>query len=180
MYNFENESELNMMYEEYFPKVYNFIFYRLLHREQTEDIVSEVFLKIIANINKFDPDKACFSTWIFSISNNVMIDHFRKQRRYVDMTDGIFKFEELSAIDFDEQCEKIFSDDRKLLYKALAELDEKQRYIISLKYFGGYSNKKIADITGINESIVSTICARTIAKLKAKLKISFNGSTEDF
>jgi len=177
---FRNESELNAMYEEYFPKVYNFVFYRLLHREHAEDVVSEIFLKVISNIGKFDPDKAAFSTWLFTIANNSVIDHFRKQRRFADTTDGTVKLEELCAIDFDEQYEKITNDDRKRLYKALTMLDEKQRHIISLKYFSGMSNKIISELTGINESSVSTICARTIARLRSIFNNAADDAIRDF
>lgn len=170
MYNFEIISDIEKMYEDYFPRIYNYVFYRLLHREQTEDVVSEVFLKVIASIRKFDPEKASFTTWIFCITNNAIIDHYRKQRRYVQTPDGTLKMDAITEVDFDEQCEKILSDDRKQLYNALSGLDEKQRHIIALKYFGDFNNRTISQMTGINESSVSTICFRAIAKLRALLK----------
>jgi len=173
MYDFEDVSCVDKIYEDYFSKIYNYVFYRLLHREQTEDIVSEVFLKVISNLNTFNSEKASFSTWIFNIAKNAIIDHIRKQRHVVYTMDGDAR-EFSCCVDFDEQCELILNEERKLLYKALAELDEKQRHIIALKYFGEFTNRKIAEMTGMNESSVSTVCFRAIAKLRAALKDTSN------
>ena len=46
------------MYEDYFSKIYNYIFYRLLHREQTEELVSDIFLKVVVHLDSFQPGKA--------------------------------------------------------------------------------------------------------------------------
>ena len=174
MYDFENASCVDKIYEDYFSKIYNYVFYRLLHREQTEDVVSEVFLKVISNLNAFNPEKASFSTWIFNIAKNSIIDHIRKQHHAVYAMGGEAQMEFSCCIDFDVQCEFILSEERKLLYKTLGELDEKQRHIIVLKYFGEFTNQKIAEITGMNESSISAICFRAIAKLRASLKDNSN------
>ena len=56
------ESGFEQMYEEYFPKIYNHIFYRLLSREDTEDVVSEVFIKVAKPVPKaLQKTSLCFS-----------------------------------------------------------------------------------------------------------------------
>ena len=62
------------MYREYFPKIYNYIFYRILSKEDTEDIVSEIFTKTARSADAFDSQKASFNTWIYRIAKNVLID----------------------------------------------------------------------------------------------------------
>lgn len=161
------ETDLSAMYEKYFSRIFNFVFYRLLHREHAEDVVSDVFFKVISNHHRFDPSKASFSTWIFTIAENSVIDHFRKRRRFAAFPDGANAPEIPVEIDFEEQYEKIYGDDRKKLYAALAKLDDRERRVISLKYFGGFANRDISSLTGINESTVSTICARTLSRLRA-------------
>ena len=75
VYDFTLPSDFERMYEDYF-KVYNFIFYRLLHKQDTEDLVSEVFLKVARNIFSFNAQKASFNTWIFTIARNTLTDYF--------------------------------------------------------------------------------------------------------
>lgn len=164
---------MDKIYEDYFSRIYNYVFYRLLNREQTEDVVSEIFLKVISNLGRFDSEKASFSTWIFNIAKNAIIDHIRKRRRCVYLEDGNARIEFSCTVDFEEQYEKIAGEDRKHLYAALTQLDEKQRHIIALKYFGEFTNRKISEITGINESSVSTICFRAISRLRTLLKENF-------
>ncbi len=173
MCDFKKINNIDDIYENYFSKIYNYIFYRLLNREQTEDIVSEIFLKLISNLDKFDPRKASFSTWLFTIARNSVVDFYRKQKNILYIDNGDFDFDPAMSVNFDEQYEKITNEDRKLLYKAISELNEKQRNIIALKFFGEFNNRQISEMTGINESTVSTLCARALDKLKAALEISY-------
>ena len=45
---------LEEIYEEFFPRIYNYIYYRLLHREETEDLVSRIFLKVAEHLHEYD------------------------------------------------------------------------------------------------------------------------------
>lgn len=168
MYDFSRESELVRMYEDYFPKIYNYIFYRLLNKEQTEDLVSDVFLKVVSHLKSFNPDKASFGTWIFTIARNTLTDFFRKSQDVTSIDDETFP--EVALItDFGEQCKLIENEDRKALYKALSALNERQRNVLALKYFGEFGNREIARMTGINERTVSSLGSRAVEKLKSLL-----------
>ncbi len=139
MYDFSRESEFVRMYEEWFPKVYNYIFYRLLSKELTEDIVSDVFLKVVSHLSRFDPAKASFGTWIFTIARNTLTDFYRKSKPALSLDDDGFPPDTL-AVDWDEQCRLIENEERRTLYKALKNLNEKQRSVLALKYFSGFNN----------------------------------------
>ena len=71
---------LEEIYEEFFPKIYNYFFYRLLHKEETEDLVSQVFVKIAEHLDRYDPHKARLSTWIYRIAENTLTDYFRTRK----------------------------------------------------------------------------------------------------
>jgi RNA polymerase sigma-70 factor (ECF subfamily) len=170
MYNFHNPADFEQMYKDYFPKIYNHVFYRLLHKEQTEDVVSNIFLKVSENILRFDSQKASFNTWIFTIAKNTLTDFYRLRRPQISIDDTENSFE-LQSESIDEEIKFIAADERKELYKALAALDEKTREVISLKYFGEFKNREIAKQTGINESTVATICLRGLGKLRNVFEI---------
>ncbi|MGE5544517.1 MAG: RNA polymerase sigma factor, partial [Bacillota bacterium] len=166
MYDFTLPSEFERMYEDYFPKVYNFIFYRLLHKQDTEDLVSEVFLKVARNIFSYNPQKAKFNTWIFTIARNTLTDYFRRRQRTVPLDECDA---ELTRIDYAEQYEAIEDDERRMVYQALMRLDSSSRQVLALKYFGELSNREISKLTGINESTVSTIALRSRQKMREYL-----------
>ena len=171
MYDFSRESEFVRMYEDWFPKVYNYIFYRLLSKEQTEDLVSDVFLKVVSHLHRFDSGKASFGTWIITIARNTLTDFYRRTKPAVSIDDEGFPLAEL-AVDLDEQCRLIENEDRRELYRALGALNEKQRSILSLKYFAGFNNREISRMTGMKESTVSSLGVRATAKLRSLMEKS--------
>lgn len=164
MYNFHTSAGFEEMYKDYFPKIYNYVYYRLLHREQTEDVVSDIFGKVVENLRYFDSRKASFNTWIFTIARNTLTDYYRRRQVCVSMDAPDIRIEPF--IDFEEQCTVIVDEELREMYKALATLDERTRMVLSLKYFGGFNNREISRQTGINESTVSTLLCRGLTKLK--------------
>jgi RNA polymerase sigma-70 factor (ECF subfamily) len=166
MYDFTLSSEFERMYEDYFSKIYNYVFYRILHKENAEDLVSQIFLKVSQNIFQYDETKASFRTWIYKITDNILIDFYRKNKKMLSIDDEENGLENILSISFEEQYQKIIAPDRKELYRALCELTEMQRELIALKYFFGYNNREISQKVGMNESTVSTRILRGVSELK--------------
>ncbi|MBP1542455.1 MAG: sigma-70 family RNA polymerase sigma factor [Oscillospiraceae bacterium] len=170
-YDLLSEQVFEDMYHEYFPKIYNYIFYRILSREDTEDIVSDIFLKVAKNARSFDPDRATFATWIYNIAKNTLTDHYRQKKvMCVSYEDA----DAASIADVEAQLKQINSDRRKVIFKELSLLKEKERLVIYYKYFEGYSNRQIADLLDMNESTVGTVLSRSLKKLRTDNMLELN------
>jgi RNA polymerase sigma-70 factor (ECF subfamily) len=154
------------LYEAYFSKIYNFIFYRVMHRETAEDLVSMVFLKAAEKYDTYDPDKGAASTWLYAIAQNTVNYYFRTRKIPVSLDDAGYLE---PSVDFEEQSSLIADETRRLLYLALAELDGRARDIIAQKYFLEKSIRQIAEEKQMNESTVSTIHNRSLARLRKKM-----------
>jgi len=63
----------------YATPLYNFTA-RLANKNDASDLVQEIFIKVWKNINRFDPLKASFKTWIFTIARNTTVDFLRKKK----------------------------------------------------------------------------------------------------
>ena len=161
-YNIQTEAGFEEMYNEYFPKIYNFVFYHILSREDTEDIVSDVFFKVVKHKSAFDSGKAGLGTWIFNVAKNTLIDYYRKQK----MEFMYEKLESSATIEFEQQLKQITSEKRKVIFGELTQLKEKERIIIYYKFFRNYNNRQIAMILQMNESTVGTVLSRTLKKLR--------------
>ncbi len=76
-------------YKEYFDKIYRYIYFRVgRDKDLAEDLTSEVMLKAYENFDSFDPLKS-FSTWIYSIAHNYLVDFYKKKRiEQVDLEDS--------------------------------------------------------------------------------------------
>ncbi len=156
--------DFEKLYNEYFPKIYNYIFYRLMSREDTEELVSEVFIKVATNLERFDSEKAQFKTWIYRIAQNTLIDFYRTRKPEASLDDENVDWE--PSVDFEAQLESITSPKRRAIYQALTKLKERERMIIYYRFFEGYTNREIAKLLRMNESTVGTVLNRALKKLK--------------
>ncbi len=68
------------MYNIMMPKIYRFYYLKTFNRELSEDLTSEVFIRVYSNIDKTDLNERSFMAWIYKIANNLLIDHFRKNK----------------------------------------------------------------------------------------------------
>jgi len=153
------------VYNKYFPKLYKYTLYRVGDINTAEDLVSEVFEKMLVKFNTYNPGKGKFSTWLFTIANNVIINYFRKNNRYTEPSD----FEKVEA---KYRLEDLIIDRelKELLLKAIMYLDDRQRNIIALKFGACLTNRQIARVMNITDSNVGTILYRSLKKLKDILK----------
>ena len=158
--------DMEEVYNTYFPVIYNYVYYKLLNRENTEDIVSQVFMKVVRHLNRFDAEKASLKTWIFRITDNTLTDYYRKQRPQVSMNDEACGLDNILHVNFEDQYERKYSSARAAVNEALKTLPEKERMFIYYKYYLGITNREIARQMNMNENTVSAILARTRKKLK--------------
>ncbi len=148
-------------YRESYSLVYNYIFRRVPDRTAAEDVTSEAFLRAARFYDRFDRERAKFSTWVISIAHNCIIDHYRHSPATTDLEEipeGVYADES----DFAEQ-----TGNADLAAKLLSALDETERELVAKKYYEGKRNVEIADELGMNLSTVSTKLARALAKMRA-------------
>ena len=154
------------VYNDYFSAAYNYVFYKLLNRENTEDIVSQVFLKVLSHLNAYDPSKASLKTWIFRITDHTLVDFYRKQRPGVSFDHEETGLENVLFVSFEEQYDQELAPERQAVFAALRQLPERERTFIYYRYYLNISNREIARRMNMNENTVSAIMARARKKLK--------------
>ena len=159
------------IYETYYARIYNFIFCKLLHQQITEDLVSEVFLKVVDNIHTYDPNKGEVSAWLYTIASNTLNTYLRRRNKIIPLTLDELHDDVSLSVDFGEQSSLIKDEDRRELYAALSKLDGRTREIVSEKYFFEKSIHTIAKEKDMNESTVSTIHNRGLAKLRKSINL---------
>lgn len=161
------------LYEEYLPKVFRYVQYRVSNIELTEDLTSTVFEKALTNFSRYSKDRAKFSTWLFSIARNVVIDHYRVQGRR-----GTVSLEEAADISSDGLSPDEELDRKEELTKlrvSLSGLSSEEQEIISLKFGSELNNRQIARMLGLSESNVGTKLYRAVRKLRDSFQESRNG-----
>ena len=170
MNDIKDTPDMEEVYRVYYPVVYNYIFYKLLSKENTEDVVSQIFMKVLRNLHHFDSSKSSLKTWIFRIANNTLIDYYRARRTLVSIDDESANLNSQLSVHFDEQYDQMISPIRQETLKALQYLSERERLFIYYKYYLNTTNRKIAQDLGMKENTVSAILSRARHKLKALLE----------
>jgi RNA polymerase sigma factor (sigma-70 family) len=153
-----------VLYELFMPKVYRYISFRISDENMAQDLTSIVFEKALTKFGGFNPQKASFSTWIFTIARNTVIDHYRVYKKHEDVVTNV---ETKTTAQYPSpEDEVIKAENTKRLRIFLSRLNKREQEAVILKYSNGMSNRKIGEILNLTETNVGSILCRTIRKLR--------------
>lgn len=138
--------------------------------EDAEDILQDVFLKAYKNLNDFDANLK-FSSWIYRITHNEVINHYRKSKARPQLTSSEKNEELLKIVGQDNDIiEKI---DNKILgmkiKQALDKIDKKYKDVLVLKFMEEKDYNEISDILKKPTGTIGTLISRAKVKLKDEL-----------
>lgn len=152
------------LYQQYLPKVFRYINFRVGNNKLAEDLTSLVFEKALTKINTYRSDKASLPTWLFSIAGNTVTDHYRQSSRR--QTISLDEAENMISQDPSPEDQVIREEERQKLHLCLARLSRQEQEIISFKFGAELTNRRIAGLLGLSESNVGTILYRAVRKLR--------------
>jgi len=139
--------------------------------EEVEDLLQEIFIKVFRNLQDFDTSLK-FSSWIYRITHNETISHFRKAQARPQTTDLFAESVVIDKVktefDIDEAIDNEFLNDK--IEVALAGLDAKYREVIVLRFFEERDYQEIADILRKPVGTVGTLLNRAKRKLIQELE----------
>lgn len=152
------------LYEKYKRVLINYI--KKHHQNlifESEDIVSDVLIKIFTNIEKFDAQKYVFKTWCLGILKNHIVDMWRKNKIDVTYYDTTYNVT-LSCVN---DIENEILNEYFMSLCENASVTKNDHSYLELKYIHGYSYEDISAYTGIS----ATQLSNRISYLKKKIKI---------
>ena len=152
------------LYTQYYGKVMGYILARIRNRADAEDITADVFEKVQRKLADFDPSKASVSTWIFTITRNTVIDHYRRNRPAEELDENLSDDREL-----DENL--LNTETLSELAGALRALPEEMRDLIVLRYYDGKPLTEVAEIMGLSYGAVKLRHQNALAKLRNAMRL---------
>jgi len=153
----------NGVYGAYRDSIYTYILIRTGNRDVTEDIVSDVFVKVYEKIDTYNPQYAV-STWVYTIARNTLTDYYRKKKEHIDLDE--FDVADESDPLFDLLSQEITEAD---LQTALEGLTEQQRACIHQKFYNHKNAKEIAEALDMTHESVRKQLSRAIKTLRTAL-----------
>lgn len=151
------------VYTEQLPRVYNFLRYRLGNEAVAQDLTSRTFEKAWRDRQRYRRDLAKFSTWLLQIARNVVVDYYRTRHEHAPLEAAA----EVAADGTPEEDALIRSNFARLSVLS-AQLSERERELLALKYGAGATNRAISEVTGLSESNVGTILHRAVQNLRER------------
>lgn len=165
-----DDSVFHRLYDQYHHDVFKFLIYLIRDREQAEDLMHEVYVRVLKAYAGFE-GKSSEKTWLFSIAKNVAIDHFRKttvRKKYLfDKFD--WEQSELPSTGVLPEEALELNEEMKHLLQALDTCTGDQKMVILMRYFQDLTIAETAEALGWTEGKVKTTQHRAIKALQVKL-----------
>ena len=174
----ERESAFSELVRRYERPVFSLVFRMVRDRETAEELAQETFIKVLNNIDRYQPQFK-FSSWLFKIANNIAIDHLRKRQIVTISMDGsphAATAAEAEATSFDVAIRQESAleemEARELgseIEKAIAQLRPEYRSCIMLRHVEGRSYEEIAATLDLPLGTVKTYIHRARIQLRDAL-----------
>jgi RNA polymerase sigma-70 factor (ECF subfamily) len=154
------------IYDIFIRPVYRYIFFKV-KKNDALDLTESVFLKVWEHLKSYNKLKGAFSSWVFKIAHNLVVDYYRLQHEHVDLDDVVLPDESKEA------DPRFLTENRlnqEILRKALAKLKKKHQDVLILRYVNGLENREIASIMRRSEGSLRILKYRALQALKKVMK----------
>ncbi len=167
-------SAFGSLYDEYQPRIYRFIYLKVGHREEAEDLTHQVFLNAWKNVKNYRFQGFPFSSWLYQIARNQVIDHYRTKKTAFTLDDNRDNEEENSNGDNFLTEDNNFNLDIRseiaAVQEAIKKLIPEQQDVIIMRFVEEMPHREIAASLNKPESTVRVLQHRAIANLRKTLK----------
>ncbi|MEM9076413.1 MAG: sigma-70 family RNA polymerase sigma factor [Bacteroidota bacterium] len=148
-----DEKALETLINRYNQRISSFIYSKVLDRDVAEDIFQDTFIKVIKTLKRGSySEEGKFLPWVMRIAHNLIIDHFRKNKR-MPKFEGSDDFNIFSVIKDDKlNAEKRIIKEQidKDLTLLIEELPDDQREVLVMRIYKDMSFKEISENTGVS------------------------------
>jgi RNA polymerase sigma-70 factor (ECF subfamily) len=158
-------SKFSVLYDRYYVQIFRFVYQRTDSEDSAADLTSQVFLKAMLSLKKYQFRGLPFASWLYRVATNEVNLEYRKnklQRVFSTSTENLLNV----AQEFpDDGTEDMIQS----ILKSLNTLNYEEMELMEMRYFEKRPFKEIAEITGITENNLKVKVHRIIQKLKDKV-----------
>lgn len=153
------------IYKKYHEQIFRFVYQRMDGQDDASDITSQVFLKALINLHKYENRGHPFSSWLYRIALNEVNQFYRKSKntRTVNL-------DEKKVVKIIEETGEPFNEEkREKLISALSMLSAEKLNLIELRFFEQRSFKEIGQVLNIKENNAKVRTYRVLEEMKKKM-----------
>lgn len=156
MLHIQTEKEYVRVVEQYSDMIFRIAYQNLLHIHDAEDVVQDVFLKLLRQRDKCFDDSEHLKSWLIRVTINQCLDYKRS-------------FFRKNTVPY-EDLEIPYEQEDSGIWEELSRLPKDYRNILYLYYYEGYTIKEIADILGKKQNTVNSKLTRGRKRLKKQME----------
>jgi RNA polymerase sigma-70 factor (ECF subfamily) len=153
---------LTQLYEANFDRIFRYVALKIGDRTEAEDLTQQVFMKMIQSISSYKYKGMPFSSWLYRIAHNQIVDHFRRKSRRPTVT--LDDTDPPGGDDPEKTAETKMTMEE--LARATAKLTDSQREVISLRFAGQLSIAEVARAMGKTEGAIKALQHSAVAALR--------------
>ena len=156
------------LYEMHYDRIYRYVSFKCGSAGDAEDLTGEVFLKMLESIHQFEFRGFPFTSWLYRIAHNVVMDHFRRKgRRPTVPLDDAERVAGAAHSEMEWRAHVSWTMNE--VVNAMDCLTDLQREVVTLRFAGGLSIAETAKAVGRKENAVKALQHAGIKKLRAAL-----------
>jgi RNA polymerase sigma-70 factor (ECF subfamily) len=156
-----------LLYDTHIEPIYRFVYLKVSHKADAEDITQQIFLNAWQNIRRYRHKGFPFSSWLYKIAHNAVIDFYRSRNVRADV--DLESVEETAQENrIDQETDYNFA--LEAIEKVIRQLPPNQQSIIIMRFVDDLPTKEIARILEKNEGAIRVIQHRALKRLKQILK----------
>jgi len=150
------------LYDRHFDGIYRYLFTRVRHQADAEDLTEQVFLKMVDSIQRYRPRGVAFSSWLYRIAHNLLVDRYRRAgREPVELSDEVRDIRSHA----DPAALLQNSEERRLLIEAVRRLTPEQQRVITMRFIDNLDAHEIARQMRRRPGAIHSMQHRALASL---------------
>lgn len=151
------------LYRKYYDSILRYLKQRIDDPEQAHDIASQVFIKALKNLSKYEDRGVPFGSWLYRIAKSELYQSYRETQSNRTVPMEQVQIPTFDTLFFDTQE---FEHNQSLLLAAMQKLKEEQLKLIEMRFFEQLSFKEIGETIGITENNAKVKTFRALEKLR--------------
>lgn len=143
-----------ILYDRYLNQVYNYSYYRIGNKAETEKVTEKIFITLFERLDRFQHEGKGkhFLAWVFKIANQEIKKHLRGHQNALRNQDDLLDTQQVAIL------------------RALKNLGDQNYQIIVSRFFNGLSYSETARIIGVSESKIGELQVKALEELDKYLK----------
>lgn len=160
-----NPEKFGPLYDKYYKQIFGYVYQRMDCKETAFDLTSQVFLKALTNIEKYEYKGVPFASWLYRIAHSEVMQLFRTKKNARTINADVGDLKHIC----EEVEEEYMEQYQKILMTVIKDLPEDDLQLVELRFFEKRAFKEIAEILNITETNAKVKLYRILDKVKKTL-----------